>query len=224
VFELSKVETPAVRERVVAQLMNIDEAMASRVAHALRLDGKPAAAPTDVRAKRDVKASPALSIISKMKPTLEGRVIGCLVSDGADGVLITALRKAVEQEGGKLKIVAPYIGGVKLAGGENLPGDLRIDGGPSVFFDAVALLVSDAGASELTSEAAAVNFVADAFNHLKIIGHVPAAAPLLRKAGVEKGADQGVVALDGTNAVAGFIAAAKKLRVWEREKKVRIVP
>jgi catalase len=224
VFELSKVETPAVRERVVAQLMNIDEGMAIRVANALRLDGKPAAAKTDVPARRDAKASPALSIISKMKPTLEGRVIGCLVSDGADGTLITALRKAVEAEGGKLKIVAPYIGGVKLAGGESLPGDLRIDGGPSVFFDAVALVVSENGVAQLTGETAAVNFVADAFNHLKIIGHVPAAAPLLRKAGVEKAADEGIVALDGTNAVAGFIATAKKARVWEREKKVRTVP
>jgi catalase len=213
-----------VRERVVAQLMNIDEGMATRVATALRLDGKPAAAKTDVPARRDAKASPALSIISKMKPTLEGRVIGCLVSDGADGTLITALRKAVEGEGGKLKIVAPYIGGVKLAGGESLPGDLRIDGGPSVFFDAVALVVSENGVAQLTGETAAVNFVADAFNHLKIIGHVPAAAPLLRKAGVEKAADPGVVALDGSNAVAGFIAAAKKARVWEREKKVRTVP
>jgi catalase len=165
-----------------------------------------------------------LSIISKMAKTLKGRVIGCLVSDGADGTLITALRKAVEEEGAKLKIVAPYIGGVKLAGGETLPGDLRIDGRPSVFFDAVTLIVSDADAAQLTGEAAAVGFVADAFNHLKIIGHVPAAEPLLRKAGVEKGADQGVIALDGTNAVARFIAAAKKARVWEREKKVRIVP
>jgi catalase len=83
---------------------------------------------------------------------LLGRVIGCLVSDGADGVLIMALRKAVENEGGKLRIVAPYIGGVKLAGGETLPGDLRIDAGHSVFFDTVTLIVSDTGAAQLTGE------------------------------------------------------------------------
>ena len=84
--------------------------------------------------------------------------------------------------------------------------------------------MSETGAAQLTGEAAAVSFVADAFNHLKIIGHVPAAEPLLRKAGVANGADQGVIVIDGAAAVAGFIAAAKKARVWEREKKVRIVP
>ncbi len=224
VFELSKVETPAVREHVVAQLMNVDEGLANRVANGLRLDGKPAAAKTGVPAKREVEPSPALSIISKAQQTLQGRVIGCLVSDGADGALITALRKEIEKEGGKLKIIAPHIRGVKLTGGGVLPADRRIDGGSSVFFDAVALILSDAGAVELVGESAAANFVADAFNHLKIIGHVAAAEPLLRKAGVEKSADEGVVALGCVRSVAGFIAVAKKMRVWEREKKVPIVP
>jgi catalase len=146
------------------------------------------------------------------------------VSDGADGALITALGKEIAKEGGKLKIIAPHIGGVKLAGGGALPGDRTIDGGSSVFFDAVALVLSDAGAAELVGESAAVNFVTDAFNHLKIIGHVAAAEPLLRKAGVENASDEGVVALGGVRSVAGFVAAAKKLGVWEREKQVRILP
>jgi catalase len=36
----------------------------------------------------------------------------------------------------------------------------------------------------LASEAAALDFVSDAFNHLKAIGHVPAAEPVLRRAGI----------------------------------------
>jgi len=89
-------------------------------------------------------------------------------------------------------------------------------------FDAVAVIVSDDGAKELAREMAVMNFIADAHNHLKIIGHAPAAAPLLKQAGVE--ADEGIVPLASVGAVAGFIAAAKKARIWAREKKVRIVP
>ena len=34
----------------------------------------------------------------------------------------------------------------------------------------------------------------------------------------------GVVKLDGADAIAGFIAAAKKTRIWDRAPKVRNVP
>jgi catalase len=225
IFELSNVETLAIRERVVSHLMHIDESLAKRVAAGLRLEGAIEAAKTTVPARRDVKPSPALSIIGKMPQTLKGRVIGCLVTDGADPGLIEELRKAAQQEGAKLKIVAPYIGGIKTRNGEMLKADHRIDGGPSVFFDAVALLVSDAGAQELAGDAAALDFVSDAFNHLKIIGYTPAAEPLLRRAGITGELDDaGVVPLRDLGAVAGFIAAAKKMRLWEREPKVRKTP
>ncbi len=225
VFELSKVETPAIRERVVSHLMHIDEGMAKRIAAGLRLEGTIQPAETKMPARRDVKPSPALSIIGKAPQTVKGRIVGCLVSDGADGALVEALRAAVEQEGAKLKIVAPHIGGAKTADGKLLAADMRIDGGPSVFFDAVALVLSEAGTKELVRDAAAVGFVSDAFNHLKVIGHVPAAEPLLRRAGITAElADSGVLRLGDAGAIAGFIAAAKKMRVWDREPKVRNIP
>jgi len=225
VFELSKVDTPAIRERVVSHLMHIDDGMAKRVAAGLRLEGKIEPAATKVPARREVKPSPALSIIGKAPLTLKGRVVGCLVSDGADRALVDALRTAVEKEGAKLKIVAPHVGGAKTAEGNLIAADMRIDGGPSVFFDAVALIVSEAGAQQLVRDAAAVDFVADAFNHLKVIGHAQAAEPLLRRAGITADlADQGVVPLANAGAIVRFIAAAKKMRVWEREPKVRNIP
>ncbi|HEU0156735.1 MAG TPA: catalase [Stellaceae bacterium] len=222
VFELSKVETPAIRARVVSHLMNIDDGLAQRVAAGLRIDGIVERAETKVPARREVRPSPALSILAKAPQTIKGRVVGCIVSDGADGALVEALRQAVEQEGARLKIVAPHVGGAKLADGKTLAADMSIDGGPSVFFDAVAVVVSDEAGKKLAREAAAVDFIADAFNHLKVVAHVPAALPLLRRAGIgDDLVDEGVVALRGTSSVAGFIAAAKKIRVWAREPKVR---
>ena len=225
VFELSKVETPAVRERVVSHLLHVDEGMAKRVAAGLRIGKAIEPAATKVPARRQIKTSPALSIIGKAPQTLKGRVVALLVSDGVDCGLIEALRAAIHKEGAKLKIVAPHVGGAQTADGKMLEADMQLAGAPSIFFDAVAVIVSEAGTWELAREAAALGFISDAFNHLKVIGYLPAAKPLLQRAGItDELVDAGVVKLDGANAVAGFIAAAKKTRIWDREPKVRNLP
>jgi len=226
VFELGKCETPRVREAVVAQLANVDETLATRVAGGLGLKGKikpaQAAAPT-----RNMPPSPMLSILAKAKPTLQGRKIGCLVSDGADGSLVARLKAAVETAGAKLEIVAPKVGGVTTAGGDLLPADHRVDGGPSVLFDAVVLLPSEAGGAQLAMEGAAVNFVRDAFAHLKVIAYLPGAAALFVKGGLQDEAaagDPGLIQLDKGASVNAFLAAAAQGRIWSREPTVRLIP
>ncbi|MBL7406489.1 catalase HPII, partial [Escherichia coli] len=77
------------------------------------------------------------------------------------------------------------VGGVEAADGTLIPAKQMIDGGPSVLYDAVAIIVSPEGAAELEQEATARDFVADAFAHCKFIAHVDAAAPLFAKAGVK---------------------------------------
>ena len=162
-----------------------------------------------------MELSPTLSLIKKAEPTLKGRKIAALVTDGVDDALLDALRKAVEKEGAALAIVAPKIGGVTTANGKKLPADQALSGAPSVLFDAVALLPSQEGAALLAQEAAAIDWLRDAFGHLKVIGHVEAAAPMFEKAAVAPDADEGVVALE--RSAQKFIAAAKQHRIWERE-------
>ncbi len=94
-----------------------------------------------------------------------------------------------------------------------------------MLFDAVALLPSADGGEELALDSAAVNFVRDAFGHLKVIGYLPAAAPLFRKGGLadpDPDKDAGLIPLDRSGAP-DFIAAAAAGRVWAREPKVRPV-
>jgi catalase len=79
--------------------------------------------------------------------------------------------------------------------------------------DAIAVVLSKAGCEKLLMEAAADQFVTDAFGHLKAIDASVAAKPLLDKAGVEP--DEGVVSIDGD-----FVKAAGR-RYWEREPKLR---
>ena len=218
-FELSKVETAAVRTRMLGQLVNIDAKLAERVAAGLN-HREPIQPVSPARpARTDLQPSPKLSILANAKHTMEGRTIGCLVGDGADARLVKALMAAAEGQGAQLKIVAPRLGGVTGSDDKPLMADFQLAGGPSVLFDAVCLVLTKRAAEELAGEAAAVGFVHDAFAHLKVIGHTPDAAALLDKAGVVP--DEGVVALG--NDAKGFLTQAAQGRIWAREPKVRKV-
>ena len=216
VFELSKVSLAHVRERILANLQNVDETLAQRVADGLNLPlpkaSEPGVAPIDL------DASPALRIVGKYPDTLKGRKVAILVADGSDGAVVDAVKAAVEGDGGSVFIVAPKIGGAKLKDGKTLAADGQLAGSPSVLFDAVAIVLSDHGCAQMLKEGAAVDFAKDAFGHLKAIGHTPEAQPLLDKAGVEP--DAGVIDLS-KNAEA-FLAPART-RQWDRELKVRML-
>jgi len=223
IFELSKVQTLAVRERVVSRLLNIDETLAARVSAGLGLDD---VQPAEVAAQPiEMKPSPALSILQKAKPTLEGRTVGLLVGDGADAGLVASLRKAVQGAGAKAKIVTEKIGGVELSDGNLLPSDFRIDGGPSCLFDAVAIVASDEGAAKLAGMAPAQDFVRDAFGHLKAIAFTANTSALFAKAGLSAGdMDGACVPLAKKADADAFIKAASAGKFWEREPKVRPLP
>ncbi|MDP3660428.1 catalase [Phenylobacterium sp.] len=214
VFELSKVTLDHVRDRVLANLQNVDAELANRVAAGLGLPLPKASKPAV--AAQDMEPSPALRIVGKYPPTLKGRAVAILVTDGADGAVVEAVRKAATAEGASVKIIAPKIGGVKLKDGKQLPADGQLAGSPSVLFDAVALVLSEAGCADLLNEGAAVDFAKDAFGHLKAIGYTAQSQPLLDKAGVVP--DPGVVDLAG--GADAFIAPART-RQWEREPGVR---
>src|SRR5678816_597544 len=129
VFELSKVETPHVREAIVGHLRNIDNDLAKRVADGLGLDKLPPA-PKPASDVLDLPPSPALQIIGKMKPTLEGRVVGILIDDGSDAATLKALRKAVESAGARVKLVAPKVGGATLSDRRKVAVDGQLAGTP----------------------------------------------------------------------------------------------
>ena len=214
VFELSKVETLHVREAVVGQLRHIDESLAQRVADGLGLQSLPPAPPA-AQPTKDVALSPATAIIPRMKHTLKGRMVGILVDDGSSAKSIAALRKAVQAEGARVKIVAPKVGGATLDDGSHLPADGQLAGTPSVLFDAVASILAPERGAKLAKEAAAVDWFRDAFGHLKAIAACKGSQPIVQAAGIEP--DAGVMAPSDIDA---FLAAAKT-RQWDREPKLR---
>lgn len=221
VFELAKVEIVAIRERMLGHLANIDSGLQRSVADALGMPAKGATKIKPAVETRDLEPSPSLSLIAKDPGLLKGRKAGILVTDGADAGLLEALQAAFKKEKAAVELVAPKIGGVTLSDGSALAVHHTISGGPSVFFDTVALLVSDKAAPDLVREAAAVNWVRDAFGHLKVIGYSSEAKPLLDAASVEE--DKGVISLDGEKGVQAYIRTAKTGRRWEREPTLRSI-
>ena len=200
-FELSKVKIPAIRERMVSHLLNIDETLANNVAGKLGLQKMPKPADAAVPTRQDLDPSPALSIVENGPERFEGRKLGILVSDGSDAGLLKALKAALDKAGATYEIIAPKVTGVKASDGSWIEADQMIDGGPSVLYDAVALLPAAAAMDDLLQESSARDFVADAFAHCKFIGYVEFALPLFEKSGVAaEDLDEGCIAMGNSKA------------------------
>jgi len=220
-FELSKVERLAIRTRMVSHLLNIDKDLAEHVAHGLRLKEMPRPADAAQPTQEHLRKSPALSIQLNGPASFNGRKVGALVTDGVDSATLQALRTALEKEGALLEIVAPQVGGVEASDGSWIEAAQQLRGGPSVLYDAVALLPSEDGVEFLMQEPTARDFVADAFAHCKFIGYVKAALPLFEKAGVSDNRDDGCITLNGPEGCTKFIAMCRQLRFWTREAVVQ---
>jgi catalase len=217
VFELSKVERPDIRARLVSHLLNIDDGLANKVADGLGLEEMPDAAEAAREPITDLPPSNPLSIAKRYPSSFKGRKLGVLLTDGADAALFAALVAACQKEGADLEVVAPKIGGALLSDGQRVPAKQKIDGGPSVLYDAVTLLVSEEGAALLAKDAPTKDFISDAFAHCKFIAYSGAAEPLLEMAGVADKLDEGFLALSGERDAAKFIKLCRNLRLWSRE-------
>ena len=215
VFELSKCEVLEIRERVVAHLPNIDSDLAQMVADGLGLENMPEAHAPRREIVDGLKTSDALSILKNGPDSFNGRKMGILVTDGIDGGLLQALQDAVKDAGGMAEIVAPTIGGITTAEGKKVPADQKVDGGPSVLYDAVAMIASKEGVQKLKKMHPAKGFAADAFAHAKFIAIAGEAADLFHAAGVQE-FDDGVITLGSPNDCAGFVSACGALRFWDR--------
>ncbi len=214
VFELSKVERTDIRSRIVAGLRNVDEDLAGAVAAGLGAElpekTSPAREPIS-----DLPVSLALSILENGPQHLVGRKLGVLVTDGADSGLLEQLRSSAKAERVVVEIVAATVGGVTGSDGEVIPADQKIDGGPSVLYDAVVILASPDAVPALLGHPAARDFVTDAYAHAKFVGYTSAASTLFDGVGLPEDLDPGFLDLDDVG-VDGFLDACAPLRYWDR--------
>jgi len=214
VFELSKVQRVDIRSSIVSHLMNIDSNLAKTVASGLRLPEMPNAAKALKATRMDIEPSPALSMIKNGPKNFAGRTVGILITDGVDVQKLNQLVDAIKEENASVKLIAPQVGGVKGNDGKWITADEKIGGGPSVLYDAVALLPSKEGAVLMAADSAARDFVADALAHRKFIAYGEFAKELLEKANANSTNRSQVVLLDQSNSSQTFITKCRSLRSW----------
>ena len=213
-FELSKVETPYIRERMVAQLLTVDETLGKRVADGLGM--KPVPKPIEPAVPvQDLPLSPALQLIGKAKPTLEGRKVAILVADDSNAEMLEKYKAAITAAKATPFIVAPKIS-ITLNNGETIAADGQLAGSPSVLFDAIVSIIMPEQAKKLAKVSEAIAWFKDAHAHLKAIAYCGATDEfILIPQHIDK--DASVVALEEIDT---FIEKAKS-REWDREPNVR---
>jgi catalase len=212
-FELGKVETEAVRLRMLGHLLLIDKELANKVITALGAEGQ-AEKITPAKTPIELEPSPALRIYEKYKPTLAGRKVGVLLCAGFDGKLKKEVVSQIEAEGAKAAIITCKIQGELDSQGESTPSEMALRASPSVLFDAIVVLAGPEGDKNLASDPAALNFLMDAVRHCKAVGF--SGIPSLAR-GAEIKEQPGVVNVTGKTGVKDFAAAARIGRFWERE-------
>jgi catalase len=217
-FELSKVETPAIRARYVADILrNIDARLTAEVSAALGMavpkSGKAPAAPKP--AGKTVKTSPALSMIGT-QPTdsIATRKIAILAADGVDGAAIASMKTALTRAGAVVHVLAPHLGSLKATGGAVAADHLLVTM-PSVVYDAVFVPGGKAAVAALQADGDAVHFISEAFKHAKAIAASGEGAELLRASGVPANM-AGVVTGSGPSLARSFITAVAQHRAWDR--------
>ncbi len=219
-FELSKCDEEKIRLRMVSHLRNVDEDLAATVAKGLGVQTLPDPAPAARAPITDLAPSPKLSIVANGPDSFAGRKLGILVSDGVSSDLLEAVRQAATKHGVNVELIAPAVGSVTTSDGSTLSADQKIDGGPSVLYDAVALLPGSQSVAELAKLPPARDFVSDAFAHCKFIAYDEPGSMLFEAVNLKDMLDEGCFALRSDGADAGieqFFDACVKLRHWARE-------
>ncbi|MEP6912668.1 MAG: catalase, partial [bacterium] len=248
-FELGKLETPAIRERMLGLLAQVDKGLANSVAEGLGLSvpaklDKPLnmSVPADGDPRKfqpksvaqAIESSPALSMVDNPnfpKHTIKTRKIAVLLADGFDDTAVAEMNKALLTAGAMPKTVAPRLGIVTGANGEELKVDFSFLTGSSVLFDAVYIPGGDTSVEELKKKDEAAEFVNEAFKHCKAIAASGSGVGFLAKSlggkfgetnstGQLIAANEGVVTSRGAvtaNFTTEFIQAIAQHRHWERE-------
>jgi catalase len=222
-FELSRVQVPAIRERMVAGLRNVDDGLAAAVAEGLGIRNLPAPLPRALEREvtPEVTKSPALSLTARPGDgTIRTRRVAILVADDANVGDLREISDGLMERGAVPRFVGTRLGRVEGRDGE-IEVDVPVDAAPSVLFDAVVVAGGNAGAA-LAGDGRIVEFVKDQYRHCKPILVFGNDSLVLTKAGVplDVNADPGLVLAEPDDvgpAFEVFVTALAGHRAFDRE-------
>jgi catalase len=224
-FELSKVQVPAIRERMVSGLMNVDERLAREIATGLGIDKMPQPMPKvqTRKVKPEVAQSKALSLFARPGDgTIRARRVAIIVADGVVGAEVEALVERLASEGAVPITLGARLGRVKPDRGKPIEIGAPIDAAPAVVFDAMVLPDGEAAAAALAKNGRVLEFLKDQYRHCKPILVLGASTEVLAVAGVPTALpngkpDPGLIVAKGDDATEAFIKAIARHRHYERE-------
>jgi catalase len=226
-FELTKVQTLAIRKRVVAQLRNVSETLAGLVADGLGMDlpdPLPKALPRGV--KPEIRSSPALSLLARPgEPGIGTRRIAILVADGVDGSAVELLHRALSDQGAVPRLVGIKLGAVRSSSDAATEVEVTLETAPSVLWDACVLPGGTDTAATLGNNGQSLEFIKDQYRHCKPILALGEASALLARASIPStlpsgDADPGLLLFpdsDVGGALEAFANAIMQHRHFERE-------
>ena len=226
-FELSRVQTPAVRERMVSGLVNVAPELAKAVADGLGIRKMPSPMPKALTraVKPEVTASPALSLFARPGDgSIRARKVAILVADGCDGVPLVALADRLAAEGAVPRFVSIKLGSVKPASGDPIEVDVSLEAAPSVLYDAVVLPPGAGAVRQLRADGRTLEFIKDQYRHCKTILALGDGGQLLEACGIAASLptgkpDSGLIVAPATGKATAdaFVAAIAKHRHFARE-------
>ncbi|QIH40111.1 catalase [Flavobacterium sp. Sr18] len=239
-FELGKVETTAIRIRMLGLLSQVDTQLAEKVAIGLG-----AAVPTVLETPLNRGVSPENEIKGQQEPrivessvvssdalsmlknptnsaTIASRKVAIICTHGVSEAAVMNMKNALVKEDAVGLIIAPHLGSVLTDTEGAIAADFSFLTASSVLFDAV-YIPHGLGFNTLMKNDDVTEFLSDAYKHCKVIGADGKATELIITAPFASkiSKDDGGILL--TNDVANetfakdFIAAMGDHRFWERE-------
>ena len=209
-FELGKVGSTAIRQRMLGQFAHVDATLAQRVAAGIGVavpaekdNPRPGVAPAAV--KPTVERSAALSMEHTAKDSIKSRKVAVLAADGVRTAAVLAVKEALTARGAVVEVIGPWLGTLTGADGGQLAVDRGLLTVASVMYDAVFVPGGQAAVDALWGEGDARHFVAEAYKHGKAIGAQAEGVALLGAAGLP--ASAGPEAAPGVSAVQGVVRA-----------------
>lgn len=189
-FELGKVMSKEIRQRVVDVFSQVAEDLAERIAEGI------GATPTKGIAVRPTAISPALSMMTKAK-TVATRKVAVMLGTGYQTAEVQALLKELTASKITAEIVSKTIAPVKGVDGTLIEPQQSLLTAASVLYDAVYVCGGAQGVDELLSDVSSAGFVREAFQHYKTIAAVGDGVRLLISADVVQAGGERKANLNG---------------------------
>jgi catalase len=242
-FELGKVETVAIRQRMLGILSQVDKGLATQVAynlglkvlkpeqpinHSIPADGNPKKF-QPVKAESSLEKSAALSMANTIKDSIKSRKIAILAADGVNAQAVMNMKNALLSAGAMGEVIAPRLGSIVAEDNTEIPVDKSLLTVASVLYDAVYVPGGTNSVATVAGSPDAVHFLNEAYRHCKAIALDAQATQVLEETyfgkrlphspGAEsiQQAEGIVIDSNGKRLAQAFIKAIAQHRFWERE-------